>query len=145
MHEELQRTISIENKHTLYCFKNRGLLPLSTQTFPKKCNRKSLVKRWKSKKIEETTRTKVQESVHRLQWRDWTKLVTWTVFNTAWVRCKRAVFFIFSPWCPSDRVQHRLGPDWYFLSSTFSVLQLLCIKNVIQLFPPYFPRLRLSR
>ena len=95
MHEELQRTISIENKHTLYCFKNRGLLPLSTQTFPKKYNRKSLVKRWKSKKIEETTRTKVQESVHRLQWRDWTKLVTWTVFNTAWVRCKWGVFDFF--------------------------------------------------
>ena len=34
--EELQRTISIENKHTLYCFKNCGLLHLSTQTFPKK-------------------------------------------------------------------------------------------------------------
>ena len=36
MHEELQRTISIENKHTSYCFKNCGLLHLSTQTFPKK-------------------------------------------------------------------------------------------------------------
>ena len=34
-HEELQRTISIKNKHTLYCFKNCGLLHLSTQTFPK--------------------------------------------------------------------------------------------------------------
>ena len=33
--EELQRTISIENKHTLYCFMNCGLLHLSTQTFPK--------------------------------------------------------------------------------------------------------------
>ena len=34
--EELQRTISIENKHTSYCYKNCGLLHLSTQTFPKK-------------------------------------------------------------------------------------------------------------
>ena len=34
-HQELQRTISIENKHTLDCFKNCGLLQLSTQTFAK--------------------------------------------------------------------------------------------------------------
>ena len=34
-HEEFQRTISRETKHTLYCFKNCGLLHLSTQTFPK--------------------------------------------------------------------------------------------------------------
>ena len=38
-------------------------------------------------------------------------------------------FWFFSPWCPSDRVQHRPGPDWYFLSITFSVLQLLWHKK----------------
>ena len=48
-----------------------------------KYNRKSLDKRRKSKKIEETTSTKVKESVRHLQWRDWTKLVTWTVSNTS--------------------------------------------------------------
>ena len=57
---------AIENKHTSYCFKNCGLLHLSTQTFPKN-NCKSLDKRRKSKKIDETTRKKVKESVRHLQ------------------------------------------------------------------------------
>ena len=47
-------------------FKNCGLLHLSTQTFPKN-NCKSLDKRRKSKKIDETTRKKVKESVRHLQ------------------------------------------------------------------------------
>ena len=66
-HEELQGTISIENKHTSYCFKNCSLLHLSTQTFPKKSYRKSLDKRRKSKEIADTTRRKVKESVRHLQ------------------------------------------------------------------------------
>ena len=37
-------------------------------------------------KIEETTRTKVKESVRHLQWCDWTKFVMWTVSNTAWLQ-----------------------------------------------------------
>ena len=60
-HQELQRTISIEDKHTLDCLKNCGLLQLSTQTFAKniivnhsingKNRRKSKGRRTKVKKI----------------------------------------------------------------------------------------------
>ena len=53
-HEEFQRTISRETKHTLYCFKNCGLLHLSTQTFPKNIIVNHLIngeKRRKSKRL----------------------------------------------------------------------------------------------
>ena len=53
-HEEFQRTISIENKHRSYCFKNYGLLHLSTQTFPKNIIVNHLLngeKRRKSKRL----------------------------------------------------------------------------------------------
>ena len=48
------RTISIENKHRSYCFKNYSLLHLSTQTFPKNIIVNHLLngeKRRKSKRL----------------------------------------------------------------------------------------------
>ena len=49
-----KKSISIENKHRSYCFKNYGLLHLSTQTFPKNIIVNQLLngeKRRKSKRL----------------------------------------------------------------------------------------------
>ena len=79
-HQELQRTISIEDKHTLDCFKNCGLLQLSTQTFAKNIIVNHSIN-GKNRRKSKGRRTKVKKKklVRHLQQRDWTKLVTWTV------------------------------------------------------------------
>ena len=59
-HQELQRTVSIENKHTLDCFKNCGLLQLSTQTFPKNIIVNHLIN-GKNRRKKKGLRTKVKK------------------------------------------------------------------------------------